>query len=333
VTTTVETVDNRQYDALVIGAGVSGLTSAICLAEAGLRVHIWTAEPPEETTSVAAGAMWGPYLVEPVDRVRVWSAQTLEVLRQLADDPMTGVRLTAGIEASRTPVDPPQWADQLDGFRMCEPDELPEGFTAGWRFTAPLIDMPVYLGYLEQRLVAAGGTIEIKRISSLSEAAEAAPVVVNCTGMGARDLVPDSDLTPIRGQLVVVENPGITEFFSEDTGVSPDLLHYAPHGDTVILGGVAQPGEWSRQPNPTTAVAIIARCAEIEPRLRDARVLDHRVGLRPTRAYIRVDSEQLNGNQVIHNYGHGGAGVTLSWGCAAGIATLTNGNRDEAANA
>jgi D-amino-acid oxidase len=322
VTTTVEIVENRQYDALVIGAGVIGLTSAICLAEAGMRVHIWTAEPAQKTTSVAAGAMWGPYLVEPVDRVRVWSAQTLEVLRQLADDPTTGVRLTAGIEASRTAVDPPEWADQLDGFHMCEPDELPDGFATGWRFTAPLIDMPVYLDYLERRLATAGGTIEIKRISSLSEAAETAPIVVNCTGMGARDLVPDPDLTPIRGQLVVVENPGITEFFSEDTGLSPDLLHYAPQGDVVVLGGVAQSSNWSRQPDPATAISIISRCAEIEPRVRDARVLGHRVGLRPTRACIRVDSKQLDGIQVIHNYGHGGAGVTLSWGCASEVATL-----------
>lgn len=315
-------MENPQLDALVIGAGVSGLTTAICLAEAGMRVHIWTAEPPQRTTSVAAGAMWGPYLVEPIDRVRVWSTLTLEGLRKLADDPATGVRLTPGIEASRAPADPPEWADQLDGFRTCEPEELPEGFAAGWRFTAPLIDMPVYLDYLEGRFAAAGGTSEIRRISSLTEATEAAPVVVNCTGMGARELVPDPDLNPIRGQLVVVENPGITEFFSADTGLSPDLLHYAPHGDTVILGGVAQPGEWSRRPNGTTAAAILARCAKIEPRLHDASVLDHRVGLRPTRPRVRVDAQKLGGIQVIHNYGHGGAGVTLSWGCATEVATL-----------
>ncbi|MGL5826018.1 MAG: FAD-dependent oxidoreductase, partial [Nocardioides sp.] len=85
-------LDDTETDALVIGAGVSGLTTAICLADAGMRVHIWTAEPPQATTSVAAGAVWGPYLVEPIDQVRVWSARTLEVLRQLAEDPRTGVR-------------------------------------------------------------------------------------------------------------------------------------------------------------------------------------------------------------------------------------------------
>ncbi|OLE21418.1 MAG: amino acid oxidase [Catenulispora sp. 13_1_20CM_3_70_7] len=320
-------MDHPEIDALVIGAGVSGLTTAICLAEAGMRVRIWTAEPPQATTSVAAGAMWGPYLVEPIDRVRLWSARTLEVLRQLAEDPETGVHLTSGVEASRRPVDPPEWGNQLDGFRICDPAELPKGFAAGWRFTAPLIDMPHYLDYLQRRVAIAGGTIEIRRIGSLAEATSVAPLVVNCTGMGAHDLVPDPDLTPIRGQLVVVENPGITEFFSEDTGLSPDLLHYGPHGDTLVLGGVAQPGAWSREPDPATAAAILTRCAEIEPRLREARVLDHRVGLRPTRPYVRVDSQQLNGTHVIHNYGHGGAGVTLSWGCAADVAVLATATR------
>jgi D-amino-acid oxidase len=314
-----------RYDVLVIGAGVSGLTSAICLAEAGMRVGIYAAEPPQETTSVAAGAMWGPYLVEPIDRVRVWSARTLEVFRQLAKNPQTGVHLTAGVEVSRTSVDPPEWGNQLEGFRMCEPNELPAGFATGWRFTAPLIDMPRYLDYLQHRLAESDGTIQIRAIRSLDEVLGQGPIVVNCTGMGARDLVPDPELTPIRGQLVVVENPGLTEFFSEDTGPSADLLHFSPHGETVILGGVAQPGQWNREPDLGTSVAILARCSQVEARLRGARVLEHRVGLRPTRPYVRVDAQQVNGSRLIHNYGHGGAGVTLSWGCADDVTAAAGG--------
>lgn len=312
---------STDLDALVVGAGVSGLTTAICLAEAGLRVQIWAAESPERTTSYAAGAMWGPYLVEPVGRVRVWSAQTLDVLRHLATDTATGVRLVFGVEASRKPVVPPEWGNELDGFRLCEPDELPDGFATGWRYTAPLVDMPVYLGYLRERLRQAGGEIAIRRVDSLDETVDVAPVVVNCTGIGAHDLVSDPDLAPIRGQLVVVDNPGITEFFSEDTGLSPDLLHFYPQGETLVLGGTAQPDAWNPQPDPDIAAAIVARCAEIEPRLRRARVIEHRVGLRPTRPYVRVEERRIDGTNVIHNYGHGGAGVTLSWGCALEVAS------------
>jgi D-amino-acid oxidase len=318
-------VSGPDIDALVIGAGVCGLTAAVTLVEAGKRVRIWAAEPPQTTTSVAAGAMWGPYLVEPADRVAVWSQHSLEAFRKLAEQPNTGVRLVAGVEASRTPADPPDWGDRLDGFRMCDAGELPQGFAIGWRFIAPLIDMPTYLAYLQRRLTDAGGVIQSKRISTLEEAAAAAPVVINCTGIGARALVPDPDVMPIRGQLVVVRNPGITEFFSEDTGLSPDLLHFSPHADTVVLGGQAAPCDWNLEPDLELASAIVARCAEVEPRLRGALVIGHRVGLRPTRPEIRVEAVDLGGTLLIHNYGHGGAGVTLSWGCAAEITTLVLG--------
>src|ERR1700716_1065576 len=99
----------RAVDALVVGAGVSGLTTAVSLAEAGLRVRIWTAEPPSRTTSAAAGAMWGPFLVEPVDRVMEWSRRTLDEFEHLAQDPATGVRMVTGIEASRQRAEPPAW--------------------------------------------------------------------------------------------------------------------------------------------------------------------------------------------------------------------------------
>jgi D-amino-acid oxidase len=130
-------------------------------------------------------------------------------------------------------------------------------------------------------------------------------------------MVPDPDLRPIRGQHVVVTNPGLTEFFSEDTGSSPDLRCFYPHGDTVVLGGTAIDGEGDLGPDDNAAAGILARCAEVEPRLAQAHVLEHRIGARPTRATVRVEAEwQEDGTVVVHNYGHGGAGVTLSWGCA-----------------
>ncbi|MFE5868657.1 FAD-dependent oxidoreductase [Streptomyces roseifaciens] len=300
---------------VVVGAGVAGLTTAVVLAEAGTPVHV-IAEQVPGVTSIAAGAMWGPYLVEPKDKVDQWGQRSLEVFRKLAENPSTGVRLTSGIEASRTAEAPPDWATTLPGFRPCEPTELPAGFTAGYRFTVPLVDMPVYLDYLLRRLRAAGGTVEQRRLASLADA-DSASVIVNCTGLGAHNLVPDSGLRPIRGQHVVVTNPGLTDFFSEDTGTSPDLLCFYPHGDTVVLGGTAIDGQSDLAPNDEAAAGILARCVEIEPRLAHARVLEHRIGARPTRATVRVEAERWEDSTVVlHNYGHGGAGVTLSWGCA-----------------
>ncbi len=297
-------------DVIVVGAGVSGLTSAVCLAEAGHRVVVRTAAPSGDTTSAVAGALWEPYLVEAGGRVWDWCRVTLEELNALSPD--EGVRQVSGIEASRTPIDLPAWGDMV-GLERC--DQLPDGYVDGYRFTAPLVDMPVYLGYLERRLRGAGGEIEVRPVGSFAELS--ADVVVNCAGMAARDLVPDPELVPVRGQVVLVENPGVTEFFASTD--DQKLLYILPHPDRVVLGGVAEEGAWSLEPDPATAEAIIARCTAVEPRLAGARVLGHRVGLRPVRPTIRVEREP---DGLIHNYGHGGAGITVSWGCARDVAAL-----------
>ena len=182
--------------------------------------------------------------------------------------------------------------------------------------------MPRYLRYLLDRLHTAGGLVEQGHIKSLAEATRAAPVVVNCSGLGARALADDVSVFPIQGQLVVVRNPGITTFFSEDTGESRYLTHYLPHGDTVVLGGTADPDLLDSEPNPEAAAAILARCAQIQPLLRDVDVLEYRIGHRPTRPEVRVEAEEVGNTRVIHNYGHGGAGVSLSWGCATTVKDL-----------
>src|SRR6202041_2963445 len=132
----------RGMDVLVIGAGVCGLTAGICLAEAGLSVRIRTAAPPEQTTSVAAGAVWGAVRVGPPERVLGWARTGLEVLSKLAAEPATGVRMASGREVSRTPLEPYYWTRLLPDLRPCEPAELPDGFTDGWHYSAPVATMP-----------------------------------------------------------------------------------------------------------------------------------------------------------------------------------------------
>src|SRR5215207_2007013 len=147
-------------DALIIGAGVSGLTTAVLLAEGGRTVRVVARDQPHRSTSANAGAIWDPIYAAHPDVPR-WSAETYEVLSLLADGTEAGVRMVDGVEASRTPMPPPQWAQRLPGYREAGPADLPPGFVSGWRYTAPLIDMPTYLRYLAGRLTAAGGTIEL----------------------------------------------------------------------------------------------------------------------------------------------------------------------------
>jgi D-amino-acid oxidase len=184
-------------DALVIGAGVIGLTSAICLAEGGMEVRIRTAAPPQETTSRAASAMWGSSFAGPADDVRRWALQSLDDLRALAGEPGTGVRIARGMLAARsTEEGPPEFL--FPGVDVVRRDEAPPGFVAAFAIDVPVFDMPPHLDYLLARFEAAGGALEVQRLDALSDVEGAAPVVVNCSGVGARDLVPDSSVHPVR---------------------------------------------------------------------------------------------------------------------------------------
>ena len=324
---------DNDSDVLVLGAGVIGLSTAVCLAEAGVSVTVAAADPPGRTTSVAAGAIWGPHLVGMDERVERWANATLTSLAKLSQ-PELGANALAGIvhavtgtAASRdSEAAPPEFAATAADLTECPPERVPAGYAAAWRLTATIISMPGYLDYLAGRFSRAGGRstfpAKIGRFADAGRLAPSARVIVNCTGCGARDLVPDPDVVPVRGQIVVVANPGITEFFV-GTGSDPgDLTHLFPHGDVVVLGGTEQRGNWSLDADPDTAASIIAACAAIEPALRGAPVLEHRVGLRPARSRVRLEAERSGGVTVVHNYGHGGAGVTLSWGCAEDAAEL-----------
>jgi len=298
---------------LVIGSGVIGLTTAICLSEAGRSVRVVAAEPPQRTTSRVAGALWGASFMAPLDEVPGWLEVSREAFAALAGDPATGVRIAPGVLASRWTSDPPP--PQIFPGATFEARPAPAGFAGAYRTEVPVIDMPRYLDYLVARL---GAEIEIRSLGSLDEAAAEAPVIVNCSGVGARSLAGDETVRSLRGQHVVVENPGIEEFFVEEQ--RDDVwAGYFPHGPRVVLGGVATEDDWRLEPDPDMAAGIVERCAAIDPRLRDAPVIEHQVGLRPARPAVRLEEERLAGGRCIHNYGHGGSGVSLSWGCARAV--------------
>jgi D-amino-acid oxidase len=307
-------------DITVIGAGVIGLTSAIRLIEAGHRVQIHTQAPTAETTSAVAAAVWYPYQAFPQDAVNRWAAVTYAELVRLAVDPRAGIVQRAGIELYRgTPPDP-WWRDAVPDFRHASRDELPPAYAGGFMFSAPVVEMPRYLPYLEARFAATGGTVARVSYGAPEQAFDTADLVVNCAGLGARAFG-DHDLIAIRGQIVRVAQVGLERFIFDDE--HPDGVTYiVPRISDIILGGTAQRGAESLAVEPATADAIIERCCELEPRLRDARILEHRVGLRPGRPAVRLEPESHMRGCIIHNYGHGGAGVTLAWGCADDVVAL-----------
>ncbi|WP_127501277.1 FAD-dependent oxidoreductase [Actinoplanes solisilvae] len=311
---------------VVVGAGVSGLTSAVLLAEAGFGVLVRSSEPPEDTTSCVAGAMWDPHLVAH-PQVDAWAQKSLEVFRSLAAKPGIGVALVEGVEAGHRDTPAPRPRPGADHVRECDPATLPPTFTNGWHYRVPVIDMTVYLSYLVARLERAGGRLEIGPPVTAAELPALGAVVVNCSGLGARRLVPGDPVRPVRGDLLVVDNPGIDTFFVEHDNDTDELTTYIlPQGRHVMLGGSRGYDDSSRRPQPSVARAILERCIAAEPRLDGTTVREHRVGLRPVRPQVRLDADDRHPH-VIHNYGHGGAGVTLSWGCAQEVLRLTTAAR------
>ena len=151
-----------------------------------------------------------------------------------------------------------------------------------------------------------------------------AATVVNCTGLGARRLCDDDRMYPIKGTVVLVENPGIDYCLTDDADpVVP--TYFIPLERGVILGGTAERGTWDTEAEPVQQADIISRCARYEPRLAKARVLEVKSGLRPGRDEIRLESElSSTGQTVVHNYGHGGSGYTLAWGCAKQVVRMVH---------
>ncbi|WP_037657742.1 FAD-dependent oxidoreductase, partial [Streptomyces aurantiacus] len=308
-------------DVVVVGGGVIGLTTAVVLAERGRRVRLWTRDPAERTTSAVAGGLWWPYRIEPEALVGEWSLETLAVYVELAADAQrTGVRMVEGVHAETALDGLGPWAARVPGLRAATGAEYAG---VGLWARLPLIDMPTHLAWLRQRLLAAGGTVERRAARSLDEALGEAPSVVNCAGLGARELVPDDAVRPVRGQLVLVENPGIRTWFTAADSASTATTYFLPQPGRLVLGGTADDGDWSLEPDPAVAAAIVERCARVRPEIGAARVLGHRVGLRPARPAVRLEHERRGGGRtLVHNYGHGGAGVTVAWGCARAAARL-----------
>jgi D-amino-acid oxidase len=304
----------------VVGAGVLGLSCAVRLAEHGVEVNVLARELPRETFSAAASGLWLPPAAEPVHAVRQWARETLDELRRLAGEPGAhGVRLLPGTLLHPRPVAEPVWARPLaDIVRLTAVTEPAPGYAFGHRTELPVVDVPLYLDHLAERLRTAGGTVTRLPLTALPTRG----IVVNCTGVAARALARDPDVRPVRGQSVLVADPGLDRWWYDGTPGSPTFV--VPRGRDVVIGGTAEDGDWGTTPDADTARLLLERAARVVPQLRDATVLGHRVGLRPARPTIRVAVEPQptddDPNHVrVHCYGHGDGGLALGWGSAGTV--------------
>jgi D-amino-acid oxidase len=322
----------------IVGAGVSGLTCGVVFAERGDRTTIFAREIGQQTTSAVAGALWFPYDVEPANKAIPWAVETYQTLIDLARNAETGVSMIELLQLSRIEeIQIPEWAVPLGaerlsagatalcrgaggsrGKRLDTARRLQDFFQSGFSLRVPLMDTTVYLDYLANRFLKTDGQIiENVRLQNLEDVDPEFDLVINCAGFGARDLVGDTDLEPHRGQVAIVRR--INDLPYAVVCDDAPLMYAIPRRNDCLFGGTNELSDDLAVDSATTA-RIVAECSRTL-KIEKPNVLAERVGLRPYRkSGVRVERAQLSdGRVVVHNYGHGGAGFTLSWGCAAEV--------------
>ncbi len=344
-----------QHRLAIVGAGVSGLSCGVVFAERGHRTTIFAKEIGQQTTSGAAAALWFPYDVEPADKVIPWALETYRKLIDLARNAESGVSMIELRQFSRTEeIQIPDWAIPL-GARAVIPSPStslrtgsvengaaaeaatwtggPEAersgsernksreFASGFAITVPLMDTTIYLDYLANRFLKADGQIiENMWFENLENVDQKFDLVINCAGIGARELVGDIELQPHRGQVAIV--PRMEDLPYAVVCDAAPLMYAIPRRNDCVFGGTNELSEDLAVDSATTAL-ILAECSRAL-KIEKPNVLAERVGLRPfRRSGVRLRRDQLrDGRIVIHDYGHGGAGFTLSWGCATEVLQL-----------
>ncbi len=304
---------DNAIDISIIGAGVSGLSTGIRLLEAGHNVRIYAESISPNTVSDTAAAWWYPFLVEPLEKTNRWSSETFnELVRLREEEDVSCITMRMGKEFLEEECQVPGWSDSIPHFRILEGDEIASGYAFGWEIEAPVIEMQIYMPWLMGRFEELGGEINIVKINSISELP--GEVLVNCCGLGGKELCNDHDLEPVRGQIVyTTQDPGFGRFDQRPES----LIYTIPRRDVTVLGGTAQRGDWDENIRDDDTEEILAKCESLWPELDRSKIVGVSVGLRPSRKEVRLEMERLSSEKiVIHNYGHGGAGVTLSWGCA-----------------
>jgi D-amino-acid oxidase len=306
----------------IIGSGVTGLTTGIVLLEAGYEVQIFTAALPHETTSARAAALWFPFQMGPVDLVNAWSKYSYGIFKNLAQDEGSGIFMRPLLELIAQESDA-WWKDALpeEAIRPAKVNELPQGFQLGYVIQVPIIETPIYLDYLVQMYAEAGGKLTLKCIQKIEDIADTTDVIVNCTGLAAKELVGDKELYPIKGQIVKLAPHAEIMPMAADMHLwasETDLAYIIPRSDCIVLGGNVLPDDADLTIDEEATARIRLRCERLDERLTQLQFLKAEVGLRPGRKEIRLERE----GKIIHNYGHGGGGYTVSWGCAEAVLDL-----------
>jgi glycine/D-amino acid oxidase-like deaminating enzyme len=341
----------RRRKIVVVGGGVIGLTTALELS-CEHDVTIVAELIGTSTDSWKATAIWHVYLVPETQEVLLWAQRSLEKLCELAvNEACAGVELVRGVELFRK-VAPhvPTWSHIPRLFRMLTEKEVAQynnistsgltemeisllqsnPITWGYHIEAPAACMQRYLLWLEKSVCDRSVHIKKMRLSSLSNLSRDYDLIINCTGFGARELARDDDFVAYKGQYFVLKGSDVSpETYIGDDDHPGGMAYMIPRLGEVMVGGCAEKGledleltlDWKdTMRRAGLYVPWLRGCTPAHQARRPV------VGIRPCRTTgVRLDVDHTSESiPIIHNYGHGGSGFSLSWGCAEAVRMLVD---------
>lgn len=303
----------------VIGAGIVGLTSALKLQEKGFAVTLLSREDVCQTLSSKVGAIWFPFEVHPKEKANTWASLAYT---EYQNDcvPGNGVSFIPFM-TSYGPESNTDWTTRLPKgtVRKAESHELPSGISAAFVATVPLAEPLLYLPYLLNLFTSRGGTFIQKSIGSFQDPDLNSDLIVNCTGLGAKALCQDEDLHPMRGQILRCKKLAVP---SCADSIKKGALSYVINRSTdSVVGGTDYDQDWNLEVDPNDTQLIVDRLISGGLAEKQPEILEEIVGLRPKRSEVRFEFDAVQRN-LFHNYGHGGAGFTVAWGCAIELAEI-----------
>jgi len=313
---------NQKPTIAIIGRGVIGLTCAEIFLENGFNVHIFSKDDHESTASMGAGAYWWPHKAYPAKRVAKWAKTTFLKYKTLSSDKNTGVIMHLHHRICSIEDETTYALDLIDKWSSFDATILGIDTSNSYSAEVPLIDVSIYMPWLEKRVAILGAVFHIKELQSIRDLAGEYTVVINCSGLGAKSLANDDEVYPIRGQIVKLEKPKKLDTSFRHVTSTSSLTLILPRFNDCVLGGTSLENSYSTVVDENITNEIIERCSQIVPELRNSKILSTNTALRPGRKSVRLESEVYDGRIVIHNYGHGGSGYTVSYGCAEEVYKL-----------
>jgi D-amino-acid oxidase len=340
--------------AIVVGAGVNGLCTSVRLLESGYRVKCIAenvlSDPNEGVVSGGAGGLWFPYLCESTERTGRWANETRKVFEDMLlqkDAHAHGVAVKECWQCYSSPADIeiPPWASDCPTFEVMTADQVANKYYPSkpqfslldqdylaYSFEAPIVQVDLFLSHLRDKVVRMGGSFVQEKVKGAIDTLEA-DVVVNCAGLGnaltQEGLEQDGRMKPVRGQIIHCKNnKNITQAVTLSVG--GESAYVIPRGDVVIYGGTSDENQWDLTVDYDVVADIIRRCKKLLPEeyTRDMTrdIVGHWVGLRPYREdKVNMERKILSdGRMFVNNYGHGGSGFTLCWGCADEVVKLAS---------